>query len=358
GAPRHTTDAVLAVRGLGRGGVARLAAARRRGLRRSPVPRRRVLRARGPRDARERAVVEPRGRGPRAARDGAARGSCPTRLAARRRRHAARGTGVAGVGVAAGLPRQLDRRGRGARAAAARVVAGAPADPRGRPERHGARAGARRPARLRALHVPCGDRDRAPARRGDCQRGARTWRAGARSPLGRCAGVPAVPGRRGGAGTAAAVAAMTFPFPLPSWLLVWTAFLPPLAALGAATLVRRAHARAGENQPWLEAGVVGLTLVPLAVVVAWPGLLLPARAALAAGLSIALLAHDPRDLPQTEVALKIMWVLTAAFALSWAGDALLAMASGSARAREQWPALALALDPYALWTAALSLSLM
>jgi NADH:ubiquinone oxidoreductase subunit 2 (subunit N) len=34
------------------------------------------------------------------------------------------------------------------------------------------------------------------------------------------------------------------------------------------------------------------------------------------------------------------------------------MASGSARAREQWPALALALDPYALWTAALSLSIM
>jgi NADH:ubiquinone oxidoreductase subunit 2 (subunit N) len=151
---------------------------------------------------------------------------------------------------------------------------------------------------------------------------------------------------------------MTFPFSLPPWMLVWTAFLPPLAALGAATLVRRAHARAGEMQPWIEAGVVGLTLVPLAVVVAWPGLLLPARAALAAGLSIALLAHDPRDLPQTEVALKIMWVLTAAFALSWAGDALLAMASGSARAREQWPALALALDPYALWTAALSLSMM
>jgi len=151
---------------------------------------------------------------------------------------------------------------------------------------------------------------------------------------------------------------MTFPFALPPWMLAWTAFLPPLAALGAATLVRRAHARAGENLPWIEAAVVGLTLVPLAVVVAWPGLLLPARAALAAGLSIALLAHDPRDLPQTEVALKIMWVLTAAFALSWAGDALLAMASGSARAREQWPALALALDPYALWTAALSLSMM
>src|SRR5262249_54492649 len=94
------------------------------------------------------------------------------------------------------------------------------------------------------------------------------------------------------------------------------------------------------------------------VVVAWPEFLLPARAALAAALSIALLAHDPRDLPQTEVALKIMWVLTAAFALSWTGDALLAMASGSARAREEWRGLALALDPYALWSAALSLSLM
>jgi len=71
-----------------------------------------------------------------------------------------------------------------------------------------------------------------------------------------------------------------------------------------------------------------------------------------------MLAHDPRDLPQTEVALKLTWVLAAAFALSWAGDALIALASGSARPREQWPALALALDPYALWSAALSLSLL
>jgi len=149
---------------------------------------------------------------------------------------------------------------------------------------------------------------------------------------------------------------------LPTWLGPWAAtlapVLAPLAALGAAALVRRAQARSGETGAWIDAGVAALTLVPLAVVVAWPELLLPARAALAAALSIALLAHDPRDLPQTEVALKITWVLTAAFALSWAGDALLAMASGSARAREQWPALALALDPYALWSAALSLSLM
>lgn len=145
---------------------------------------------------------------------------------------------------------------------------------------------------------------------------------------------------------------------LQSLLAPWMTFLAPLAALAAATLVRRAHARHTEPQPWLDAAVVTLTLVPLAVVVAWPGVLTPARAALAAALSVALLAHDPRDLPQTEVALKLMWVLSAAFALSWAGDALLALASGSARPREQWPALALALDPYALWSAALSLSLL
>lgn len=142
------------------------------------------------------------------------------------------------------------------------------------------------------------------------------------------------------------------------WLGVATTWLGPVAALVAATLVRRSHARATEPQPWLDAAVVSLTLLPLVAVVAWPDVLTPARAALAATLSVALLAHDPRDLPQTECALKLMWVLSAAFALSWAGDALLAVASGSARPREQWPALALALDPFALWSAALSLSML
>ena len=146
--------------------------------------------------------------------------------------------------------------------------------------------------------------------------------------------------------------------PFGPWLATWGPYLAPLAALAAATLVRRSHARASEPQPWLDAGVVTLTLLPLAAVVAWPEVLSPARAALVAALSVALLAHDPRDLPQTECALKLMWVLAAAFALSWAGDALLALASGSARPREQWPALALALDPFALWSAALSLSLL
>ena len=145
---------------------------------------------------------------------------------------------------------------------------------------------------------------------------------------------------------------------LPPWLGPWLPFLAPLAALVAVLLVRRGHARHDEPQPWLDALLAASTLVPMAVLVAWPAVFTPARAALAAGLSVALLAHDPRDLPQTECALKLTWVLVAAFALSWTGDALMALAAGSARAREQWPALALALDPYSLWSAALSLSLL
>lgn len=136
------------------------------------------------------------------------------------------------------------------------------------------------------------------------------------------------------------------------------ALLPPFAALVAALLVRRSHARIGEPQPWLDAGIVTVTLLPLAALIAWPAVLTPERAMMAAGLGVALLANDPRDLPQTEVALKLLWVLTAAFALSWAGDALLALASGTARTPEQWPVLALALDPFALWSAALVMSLL
>ena len=50
---------------------------------------------------------------------------------------------------------------------------------------------------------------------------------------------------------------MTTAFVLPAWVLWWTAFLPPLAGLGAAALGRRAHARSGDTQPWVEAVVVG-----------------------------------------------------------------------------------------------------
>ncbi len=92
----------------------------------------------------------------------------------------------------------------------------------------------------------------------------------------------------------------------------------------------------------------GVALAPL------PGAVAPA---LLVALAAALLARDLADRAQSEAALKLTWVFGAAFALSWTGEALLTLAAGSARPLEQWPALALALDPYGLWTAALSLSL-
>ena len=134
----------------------------------------------------------------------------------------------------------------------------------------------------------------------------------------------------------------------------------PIAALAlaAALLVRRTQPPSSTGAGWFKLLTTAAMLAPLAAFVAWPEFLTPARSALAAALALALLARDPRDIPQTECAIKLAWVLGAAFALSWAGDSLLSLAAGSARAREQWPALALGLDPYALWSAALALSLL
>lgn len=81
-------------------------------------------------------------------------------------------------------------------------------------------------------------------------------------------------------------------------------------------------------------------------------------AVLLAALAIALLAREPRELSQTECALKLTWVFSAAFALSFAGEALLTLAAGTAVPKEQWSALALSLDPYALWSAALLMTLL
>lgn len=136
--------------------------------------------------------------------------------------------------------------------------------------------------------------------------------------------------------------------------------LAPLLALAAALLLRATQ----PPRPGL-AGVAGvpatllqgLFLSPLALAIALPGVLTPLRIALLAALALALLARDREDVLQSECALKLTWVLAAAFALSWAGEALLTLAAGTATAAEQWPALALQLDPYGLWSAALSMTL-
>jgi NADH:ubiquinone oxidoreductase subunit 2 (subunit N) len=135
-------------------------------------------------------------------------------------------------------------------------------------------------------------------------------------------------------------------------------FLPVPLAFAAALLLRAMHAR----RPGLTGGATALlgwfALAPLAWIVATPADVTLARAALAGALAIAVLARDREDIAHGECALKLAWALGAALALTWAGESLLAIAAGSAVGREQWPALALQLDPYALWTSALALTLL
>jgi len=135
------------------------------------------------------------------------------------------------------------------------------------------------------------------------------------------------------------------------------AFLPVLPALLAALVLRLAPAGRGARA-WAGALLPAVALVPLAWAIAAPGRIALPGAALLAALVVALLARDRADTAQSECALKLTWVLAAAFALTWAGDSLLTIASGSAVPREQWPALALHLDPFALWTSALALTLL
>ena len=128
-------------------------------------------------------------------------------------------------------------------------------------------------------------------------------------------------------------------------------------ALLAALLLRLLDGRA-PGADGAFAAFAWLALLPLAALVVWPQETTLARAGLAAGLAVALFARDREDLAQSEVALKLAWTLGGALALAWAADSLLASAAGSAVAREQWPALALQLDPYALWMSALALALL
>lgn len=101
-----------------------------------------------------------------------------------------------------------------------------------------------------------------------------------------------------------------------------------------------------------------VVLAPLSVVIA-RGLDAPLSwAPLAAGLTVALLSRAREDVLHSECALKMLWVLVTAFALSWTGLLLLIVVTGSAIPVEQWAALAVGLDPPLLWRMALPLGLL
>jgi NADH:ubiquinone oxidoreductase subunit 2 (subunit N) len=101
-----------------------------------------------------------------------------------------------------------------------------------------------------------------------------------------------------------------------------------------------------------------LPLLPLVALVTGLWAPPPAAAALVAALAIALLTRSRDDVLHSECALKLMWVLGPALAVSFAGVALLAIATGTSVLGEQWAVLAVPLEPTMLWQTSLSMSLL
>jgi NADH:ubiquinone oxidoreductase subunit 2 (subunit N) len=131
-------------------------------------------------------------------------------------------------------------------------------------------------------------------------------------------------------------------------LAIW----PALAMLAGGAILLGME-RQGRRGP-----VQAVVLAALALVIAAAPLGRAAWAPLATGLVIAALTRDHRDPLHTECALKLLWVLGPAFALSWAGLALLTLATGTPVAVEQWAVLSLGLEPRFLWSTALPLAML
>jgi NADH-quinone oxidoreductase subunit N len=101
-----------------------------------------------------------------------------------------------------------------------------------------------------------------------------------------------------------------------------------------------------------------VVVAPLAFATAFPAQLTAFHATLLAVLVVAILARDRDDLLQSECALKLAWVLGTALTLSWAGDQLLAMITGTTQNVEQWAVLRAGIVPHDLWNVALPLSML
>jgi NADH:ubiquinone oxidoreductase subunit 2 (subunit N) len=101
-----------------------------------------------------------------------------------------------------------------------------------------------------------------------------------------------------------------------------------------------------------------VVLAMLALAVAWAPAARPAWAPLAVGLVAATLGRDRNDPLHTECALKLLWVMGSALALSWAGQSMLTLATGTPVPIEQWAVLQLGLDPRFLWSTALPLAML
>ncbi|HYM81336.1 MAG TPA: hypothetical protein VEY91_07980, partial [Candidatus Limnocylindria bacterium] len=127
----------------------------------------------------------------------------------------------------------------------------------------------------------------------------------------------------------------------------WTAIAAWMAGASLLSLERR--------------GPSVIALVVLAALAALAGLGgggEPYRAPLVIGLVVAAMARDSSETLHAECAIKLLWVMGGAMALSFAGLQLLTLATGTPVVQEQWAVLRLGLDPRFLWSTALPLSLL
>jgi NADH-quinone oxidoreductase subunit N len=133
------------------------------------------------------------------------------------------------------------------------------------------------------------------------------------------------------------------------------AIVAVIGGLAAAALLRGLDRGGGT----LLAQVTTLVaLLPLAVIATGVATGSPVAPLLASGLAIAILARRRGDLLHGECALKLLWVLGSALALSWAGRALIVVATGTPYVVEQWAVMKIEVDPAFLWRTGLPLSLL
>ena len=135
----------------------------------------------------------------------------------------------------------------------------------------------------------------------------------------------------------------------PASPLVWAAAAALLGGLALLALERPGRAGVGPVVA-LGALAVGVAGASFGSGAAWTALVI--------GLVVATLARDDEELLHGECALKLLWVMGVALALSWAGLHLLTLATGTPVVREQWAVLQLGLEPVFLWSTALPLSLL
>lgn len=150
------------------------------------------------------------------------------------------------------------------------------------------------------------------------------------------------------------------PFPLPPELVAPAGGMSPVGLSGAGALgllITGVVLLGAERRGWL--GLIPfVVLIALALAIANAPFAAAGGAPLVGGLVAATLARDRRDPLHAECALKLLWVIGPALALSWAGLLLLTLTTGTPVPVEQWAVLALGLDPRFLWITALPLALL